>query len=264
VTWRELDVDAGGVRLHVRRFDTSDPASRPLVLLHGLGASGAVWQSFARRLSPTWAAIAPDLRGHGTSDHPPSGYEPDVLAHDVAALLDALGVAAAPVAGHSLGALVGLALAVQEPARVPALVLLDPPLDPERSNPDVAEVYRLRKLLGDALEQYLASDGGSLLVARAMAPIFRQAADAVFETYLRAPRGAPWAWDAAPSIQTPVLIVQADPAQGGVLGDGAAQAFVTRLPNGSLIKLAGASHAVHATQPKETADAILAFVQRVQ
>jgi lipase len=192
--WRDEDVQSGGVRLHVRRFETGEPASRPLLLLHGLGASGAVWQSFARRLVPEWSAIAPDLRGHGASDKPETGYEPASLAGDVGGLLDALGIQAAPVVGHSLGALVGLALAIQEPRRVPALVLLDPPLDPARSNPDVPEVYRLRKEPGDALERYLATDGGSMLVARAMAPIFRQAADAAYETYLQGPRGAAWAW----------------------------------------------------------------------
>src|SRR5690349_18204234 len=102
-SWRESDVDAGGIRLHVRRFDTGDPASQPLVLLHGLGASGAVWRSFARRLAPAWAAIAPDLRGHGASDQPPTGFDPDTLAGDVAGLIDALGISAAPVVGHSLG-----------------------------------------------------------------------------------------------------------------------------------------------------------------
>jgi pimeloyl-ACP methyl ester carboxylesterase len=260
VTWREFDVDAGGVRLHVRRFDTGDSASRPLFLLHGLGASGVVWQSFARRLAPAWSAIAPDLRGHGASDHPPSGYDPTTLARDIGALMDALGVAVAPVVGHSLGALAGLALASDAPARVAALTLLDPPLDPERTNPDVPEVYRLRKEPGDALERYLASDGGSPLVARTMAPVFRQAADAAFETYLTAPRGAPWAWAAAPSIQSPVLVVQADPAEGGVLGNEAAQAFVQRLPRGQLVKLPGAGHTVHAAQPKETAEAIVAFL----
>jgi pimeloyl-ACP methyl ester carboxylesterase len=48
-----------------------------------------------------------------------------------------------------------------------------------------------------------------------------------------------------------------------VLGDEAAQAFVERLPRGELVKLPGASHTVHAAQPKETAEAILAFLRRV-
>src|SRR6266511_2076186 len=110
-SWREEDVDAGGVWVHVRRFETGDSESRPLVLLHGLGASGAVWQSFARRLAPAWAAVAPDFRGHGGSDKPAGSYDPQTLARDVGNLLYGLAMDAAPVVGHSLGALVGLALA---------------------------------------------------------------------------------------------------------------------------------------------------------
>jgi len=258
--WSDVDVAAGDISLHVRRVGTGEATSRPLLLLHGLGASGAVWQSFARRLAPGWSAVAPDLRGPGGSDHPPSGYDPQTLATDLERMLDTLDIDSVPVAGHSLGALVGLALAVKAPERVAALVLLDPPLDPDRQNPDVPAVYRLRKEPGEALERYLAADGGSLLVARAMAPIFRQASDAAYETYLNGPRGAPWAWDAAPRIQVPVLVVQADPDQGSVLGDTAAQEFVSRLRHGTLVRLPGASHAVHATRPVETARAIVDFL----
>jgi pimeloyl-ACP methyl ester carboxylesterase len=257
-TWHELDVAAGGVRLHVRRLEMMAP---PLLLLHGLGVSGAVWQAFARRLAPHWSAIAPDLRGHGSSDRPPHGYEPVDYARDVAALLTAVGVEQAPAVGHSLGALVALALASLEPERLPALVLLDPPLDPRREHPDVPAVYRLRHAPAGELERFLARNGTPALVARSMAALFRQAADAAFEAHLAAPRGAPWAWQAAERIRQPVLLLQADPAHGGVLGDVAAQAFVARLPQGRLVKLPGAPHALHASHPAQVARAIVAFLQ---
>jgi pimeloyl-ACP methyl ester carboxylesterase len=63
----------------------------------------------------------------------------------------------------------------------------------------------------------------------------------------------------APVVQQPVLVLQADPARGGVLGDAAAQAFVARLPAGQLEKIEGASHALHASHPAPVAEAILAF-----
>jgi pimeloyl-ACP methyl ester carboxylesterase len=255
-SWAEADLTVGGRRLHLRR---ATGEGKPLLLLHGLGASGLVWQALARRLGPEWAPLAPDLPGHGESD-PAAGYDPESLATATVGLLDALGVAQAPVVGHSLGALVALALVAQHPDRIPAAVLLDPPLDPQRRNPDVAEVYRLRHEPPGALEAYLATGTGSPLAARTLAPVFRRAEDAVFQTYLDAPAGAPWAWDEAPHVMAPVLVVQADPAVDGVLGDEAAAGFVARLPQGRLLYLPGARHAVHASHPEQVARAILEFL----
>ncbi len=56
-----------------------------------------------------------------------------------------------------------------------------------------------------------------------------------------------------------MLVLQADPARGGLLGDAAARHFVDRLPNGTLRKIAGATHALHASHPAEVARAILDF-----
>jgi len=229
-------------------------AGTPLLLLHGLGASGAVWASFARRLNPPWQCIAPDLRGHGESDHPIAGYEGQDYAGDLAAFMDQLELESAPVIGHSLGALVAIALAAGYPGRVSALVLLDPPLDEAIENPDIAEVYRLRKAPPGELEAYLG--------APILAPVFRAAADAAFGAILSAPRGAAWAWDLAPSIQAPVLLIQADPLQGGVLGREAAESFALRLPRGELLSIPGASHTVHVSHPKQVTDTVLSFLDR--
>src|ERR687886_791947 len=84
--WREASVAGRGIRLHGRRV--VDPVAAPVLLLHGLGVGGAVWQAFARRLLPAFAAVAPDLRGHGQSDAPPDGYQPVDYASDLAALLE--------------------------------------------------------------------------------------------------------------------------------------------------------------------------------
>jgi pimeloyl-ACP methyl ester carboxylesterase len=250
-------VPAGAIRLHVRELRS---VGRPLLLLHGLGVSGAVWQSFGRRLVPVWSPVAPDLRGHGASDKPPTGYAPDDYARDLAVLLDGLGTTA-PVVGHSLGALAALALALRHPGRAPALVLVDPPLDAAIENTDVAPVFRLRREAPGALENYLVrEDGHPPLVARSLAALFRQAADGPFQEHLASPPGAPWSWDAAPQIGVPVLVAQADPAGGGLLGDAVAQDFVSRLQHGRLVRFPGAPHAIHAAQPAQLAAAILEFL----
>src|SRR5207244_4822582 len=133
-------------RLHVLRV--ADPPAPPVLALHGLGVAGNIWQSFARRLLPHLAAVAPDLRGHGQSDAPPSGYAPTDYANDLLQLIQTElqdhGPAPVPVIGHSLGALVAMSTAELRPDLVSWLVLLDPPLDPDLPNSEVPSVYRLR------------------------------------------------------------------------------------------------------------------------
>jgi pimeloyl-ACP methyl ester carboxylesterase len=144
------------VRLQVRRV--VEPNAPPVVLLHGLGVAGSVWQAFARRLLPYLAAVAPDLRGHGQSEAPPTGYAPADYARDLIVMLEDMAqdtvhfALPVPIVGHSLGALVALELAALRPELVSWLVLLDPPLDPSLPNPEVEAVYGLRQAPPGELE----------------------------------------------------------------------------------------------------------------
>jgi pimeloyl-ACP methyl ester carboxylesterase len=251
--WREESGPGRGARLHVRRV--VDPPAPPVLLLHGLGVGGSIWQAFARRLLPHLAAVAPDLRGHGQSDAPPTGYLPADYANDLIVLIEDRLDRPLAVVGHSLGALVGLKLAELRPDLVDWLVLLDPPLDRQVRNPELESVYTLRHAPAGQLEAYLLerNPGGGQLLAQSLARLFRQASDAAFEVMLAA-----WPFDAEP-VPHPTLILQADPAHGGVLGDAAARAFVDRLPHAQLHKIDGASHALHASHPADVARAILDF-----
>jgi pimeloyl-ACP methyl ester carboxylesterase len=83
-----------------------------LLLLHGLGATGAVWDRLLPLVERSWSGswAAPDLRGHGRSiAEPPYGYA--VHAADAAELAVALGAARVTVLGHSFGGVVGAVLA---------------------------------------------------------------------------------------------------------------------------------------------------------
>jgi pimeloyl-ACP methyl ester carboxylesterase len=233
-----------------------DPPAPPVLLVHGLGVSGSVFQPFARRLLPELAGVAPDLRGHGQSDAPATGYSATAYAADLAELIQALRLATPlPYIGHSLGALVGLALAEQHPELVRWLVLLDPPLDPAARNAEVPEVYRLRSGPPGALEAYLLerNPGGGSLLAEMLAREFRLASDAAFEAMLDASSYP------LKSLRTPTLVLQADPTRGGLLGDSAARSATQTLGNARLEKIPGATHALHASHPADVVAAIREF-----
>jgi non-heme chloroperoxidase len=104
-----------GVRLPY--VDAGDPDGIPVLLLHGWTDS---WRSFETVLGHVPAdirAIAVTQRGHGNADRPQDGYAPRDLAADAAALLDALEIDRAVVAGHSMSAWVAERLALEDSAR---------------------------------------------------------------------------------------------------------------------------------------------------
>jgi pimeloyl-ACP methyl ester carboxylesterase len=98
-----------------------------VVLVHGLGASLAFWYPLlAPALARQFKVTVYDLRGHGRSDVPSTGYDLTTMSQDLSGLMDALRVQSAHLVGHSFGALVTLEFALRHPDRVRALVLADP------------------------------------------------------------------------------------------------------------------------------------------
>jgi len=101
-------------------------AGDPLLLIHGNTSSSVWWEYTLERLGDAYHAIAPDLRGRGDTQGPSADWTVERLAQDVYGLLARLGIGPAHVVGHSLGADVALQLALDHPARVRSLLLLNP------------------------------------------------------------------------------------------------------------------------------------------
>ncbi len=99
-----------------------------VVLIHGVTGDLSIWFlcKAMTELATSHRVTALDLRGHGYSDAPPTGYTSADHAADVLALLDAIGAPEAKLVGHSFGAVVALHAAVLAPERVSAIVLSDP------------------------------------------------------------------------------------------------------------------------------------------
>src|SRR4028119_1549430 len=97
----------------------------PLVLLHGAGDNSLDWRWVLRALARKHRVYAPDLPGSPDSASPPADYSPAFFERFAAGFLDVLGIGRATLVGNSLGGLIALRLALSEPARVRALVLVD-------------------------------------------------------------------------------------------------------------------------------------------
>jgi pimeloyl-ACP methyl ester carboxylesterase len=97
-----------------------------LVLVHGLAASRAFWfLHYAMPLARHFRVTLFDLRGHGYSGVPESGYDAVTMSGDLAALLDHLDIRSCALVGHSYGGSVALEYAGRQPQRVSRLVLMD-------------------------------------------------------------------------------------------------------------------------------------------
>ncbi|WP_042397244.1 alpha/beta fold hydrolase [Streptacidiphilus carbonis] len=133
------------VRIHYT--DTGSGPGVPLVLVHGWGGDSAEWLPLIARL-PERRVLAVDLRGHGRSSAPPTGYAPADFAGDLAGLLERLDLPPVVAVGHSMGAQAVVALAAGHPAAVAGLVVLDPAY-----GADEAELLRIpreqRQLLAE-------------------------------------------------------------------------------------------------------------------
>jgi pimeloyl-ACP methyl ester carboxylesterase len=100
----------------------------PILLIHGLSATAWTWAPVARRLAALRRVVAMDLRGHGISDAPTHGYEPDSLAEDAIAVADGAGMREAGpvvVAGHGFGAIVAAWTAAVLGDACEGLILVD-------------------------------------------------------------------------------------------------------------------------------------------
>lgn len=114
---------ANGINIHYLQTGKGDD----VVLLHGLGGNLAIW--FLRmvdHLRSDFRLTACDLRGHGKSDMPPTGYTTDIMADDLRGLLDALGLEKVNLVAHSWGADIAMHFTLLYPERVNKLVAMEP------------------------------------------------------------------------------------------------------------------------------------------
>jgi pimeloyl-ACP methyl ester carboxylesterase len=115
-------VNAGGLRTHVALAGPEDAS--PVMLVHGWPQNWWAWREVIPALAGRFRVIAPDLRGHGWTEAPASGYEKEQLASDLLAVLDALGIERATWVGHDWGGWTGFLAALRASGRLERMLAL--------------------------------------------------------------------------------------------------------------------------------------------
>jgi pimeloyl-ACP methyl ester carboxylesterase len=124
-----------GIELYYR-MGGSGP---PLLLLHGFTVTGRQWDPFLDELGKRYTVIVPDLPGLGRSARPTGDFTHREAARLVFGILDALGIERVRGIGHSSGAIMLIHMAIQQPDRMEAMVLV---AGAHRLPPDVRQERR--------------------------------------------------------------------------------------------------------------------------
>jgi pimeloyl-ACP methyl ester carboxylesterase len=122
--FRVMHLKTAGATIHVR-VAGQGPA---VLMVHGFGDSGDMWQPLAVVMVRNHTVVVPDLRGMGLSSHPPEGYTKKTEAQDIIEVLDQLKIGKFDLVTHDIGNMVGYALAAMQPERVTRWVVMDAPL----------------------------------------------------------------------------------------------------------------------------------------
>jgi pimeloyl-ACP methyl ester carboxylesterase len=149
-----------GVTLGV--WTAGDPASPPILFLHGFPESHRTWRHQMAALSATHYCIAPDQRGYAGSDKPAevSDYAVPKLIADVFALADSMGIDRFTLVGHDWGGAIAWAVAIKDQQRVERLILCNAAHPyifqrtliydfPQRANSQYIREFRERDIEGE-------------------------------------------------------------------------------------------------------------------
>jgi len=232
-------VEVNGMQMY---YETSGEGD-PLVILHGAYMNIETMGKIIPILAKSRQVIAVEMQGHGRTTDTDRPITYPTLADDVAAFMDAIDVEKADVFGYSMGAAVGLQLAIRHPEKVNRAALVSIAYDFQGWHPD----YRA----------FVPQIVPELFVGTPMEDAYRELAAnpegfPALVDKLIALEHEPMAWEAdVAKLKTPILIIQGDAdiiepehtvamfrlLGGGVMGDQGKP-----LPGSRLAILPGTSH----------------------
>jgi len=271
------------LRIEGRRigYDDSGGSGTPLVLLHGFPLDRTVWDEQLPALRGT-RAIRIDLRGCGESEPSDGPALMEMLAADVAGVLDALQVERAALAGHSIGGYVALAFFRMFAERVAGLALVASHVAEDAgANPNAAPAQRELAAAREGLAQRLEAEGTmeaaiESYLPRYLAPgVYRERTDLVERARALMARQDPGgcaqlvrgmqqrldSHDLLEDVGVPALVIAG--GADSYLDANALRATAAAIRGAQFVLIDEAGHLPQWEAPERTADALAAFAQRV-
>lgn len=251
-------------------------AASPVVCLHGGGQTAYMWEELGAALAPTHHVFAPDLPGHGDTD-PVDAMDRRSLAATIPPLLDEFGIERAAFVGASLGGIVSLTLAADQPDRVAAIALIDIGhrledegvnriidfmtkhesfASPEEAAVEVAEYLpHRRQVNADNLRRNLRQRPDRRWVWKHMFARRLRGAEAPVGGWRELVAGMD---QEAASLTCPVLVLRG--AASDVLSNEGAEEIASLIPDARLATVGSAGHHAAGDNPETTVDLLRAFL----
>ncbi|HEX3269602.1 MAG TPA: alpha/beta hydrolase [Ktedonobacterales bacterium] len=223
----------------------------PVILLHGgLGHSGNWGYQVPALVGNGYRAVLIDSRGHGRSTRDARPYTYELMASDVAAVMDALGIEKAALVGWSDGACTALILASKVPTRVAGVFFFACNMDPSGTK-DITEFTSiLRRCINRHMQDYAQLS--------ATPDQFDEFSDAVSLMQKTQPN---FSADDLAKISVPVVIVQSEYDE--FIKREHAEYLARSIPHAEFVLLPGVSHFAPLQRPEQFNTAMLAFLGKV-
>ncbi|HEY40864.1 MAG TPA: alpha/beta hydrolase [Dehalococcoidia bacterium] len=247
----------------------------PLVLIMGYGGHIGHWFRLIPLLSLEYSVVAFDNRGTGQSGKPDIPYTMEIMANDVAGLLDAVGINTAHIFGISMGGCIAQQLVLRYPERVSSLILggthcgipnlvkLDKPAGNflhdfeliQQQTPEEHEREMLNFLVSqefirsekDIVDQYITK------VTEYITPI--HALIAQYEAIINYDN-----YGRLPEIKAPTLVLCGDTDK--MVSPENSRLLASRIPNAELVMLEGIGHGFFLEAVEQSANVIIDFLRR--
>jgi pimeloyl-ACP methyl ester carboxylesterase len=234
-----------GIRIWYATFGRGEP----VVMLHGGLANANYWGHQVRALQQRYRVIVMDSRGHGRSSRNEQAYGYDLMASDVLALMDQLGIKRAAIIGWSDGAIIGLDIAMHHPERVSKLFAFAANSDPS----GVADIAK-----SDVFNAYIARAGEEYKRLSPTPNEYKSFVDEITRMWETQPR---WTEADLGKIRVPTWIVDAD--RDEAIKRENTEFMAAHIPEAGLLIQPNVSHFSFMQDPEQFTDDVLHFLQHV-